>query len=367
MRIAVLELVRKPGRFVVVGGALTFLTLLMLFLGSLLDGLFLNSTGAIRAHDADGLVFSTEARQSFLRSTVDDELGEQIAGVDGVAEVGGLGLSLLGVAIPGEDEAADGAVAGYELASGSLPEPPPPGQAWADRRLEDFGASVGDTVLVGPAEVPLEIAGWVTDTNYLLQAGLWVEPDTWREVQNANRPDAPAGPDEFQAFIVRFAEGVDGDAVRAAIDAATGTTETLDENEAVFAVPGITEQNATFNAVIGVTVAVAALVVALFFALLTIERQALYAMLKALGGANRTLVSGVVIQSVVVAVGAFALGAVLAWLLSLVVPPTVPAQFERARAVTTFVAVLAASVVGALVSFRRITRIDPASSLGTGA
>ena len=42
------------------------------------------------------------------------------------------------------------------------------------------------------------------------------------------------------------------------------------------ALPGIKEQNSTFSAIIYVTLFVAGLVVALFFALLTLERIGLY-------------------------------------------------------------------------------------------
>lgn len=367
MRIAVLELVRRPARFAVAGLALTLLTLLLLFLGALLDGLYLNSTGAIRAHDADAVVFSDDARESFLRSTVDNELRSDLLALDETGEVGGLGFSLLGVEVPGEDETVDGAIAGYELSSSSLPAPPPPGEAHADRRMGDFGAELGMTVEVGPAEVPLVITGWVDDTNYLLQNALWVAPETWRAVQNANRPDAPVAADEFQVFVVRAADGVDGDTLPAAVDQQLGGTESLSEIDAAFAVPGVTEQNRTFSAVIGVTVFVAGLVVALFFALLTLERQGQYAMFKALGASSPRLVAGVVVQSAAVAAGAFALGGLLTAGLSLVIPPAVPAQFEPSRVIFTLIAVLAASLIGSLISLRRIFRIDPATALGAGA
>ncbi len=367
MRLAVRELLRRPARFGVVGGALTVLVLLLLFLGGLLDGLYLNSTGAVRTLDADGIVFSENSRQSFLRSEITPELRATVASVDGVTDVGGLGFALLGVQVPGAEETADGAVTGYQLASGELPEPPAPGEAWADRQLADDGASVGDEVLVGPAEVPLTIVGFVDDTNYLQQAGLWVEPDTWRRVLAENRPDAVVADDAFQSLVVRVADGADGDAVRDAIDAATQATETLSEAEAIGAIPGITEQNATFTAVIGVTIFVAGLVIALFFALLTLERLGLYAVLKAVGGSSRTLIAGVVVQAVVVAAGAFVLGGLATLGLLAIVPDGIPLQLEPSRAVSTFLAVTIAAVVGALVSLRRIVRIDPASAIGAGA
>lgn len=366
MRIAVLELLRKPSRFVFVGGALSVLVVLILFLGALLDGLYLNSTGAIRATEADAFVFSDDARESFLRSSIAEAEFVAIAATDGVEEVGGIGFTLLGLSVPGEDDLADGAVVGYELASGALPTPPPPGEAYADRSLGDVGADIGDVISVGPAGTEIEIVGWVEDSNYLQQSGLWVEPDTWRRVQNENRPDAPVGASEFQAAAVRVEPGADVSAVGAAIDAGTGNTRSLSESETILAIPGIEEQSATFNAVIVATVLVAALVVTLFFVLLTVERTSLYAMYKALGASSLRIMTGVVTQAVLISAGAFVVAGLLTFGLAQVVPPEVPAEFEVSRAITTVVAVLATSILGSLISLRRITQIEPASALGAG-
>ena len=248
MLLALRELRRRPGRFAVVAAALAVLVVLLLFLGGLLDGLYLNSTGAIRAVDADAVVFSDDARDSLARSSIDQSLRARIEGVDGVEAVGGLGISLLGVALDsggengsggsgdagGPDDAGDrdgrdrqvvdGAVAGYELASGTLPDPPRPGEAYADRSFEADGVSVGDTLAVGPAGVEVEVVGWVDDTNYLFQNGLWVEPGTWRRIQNENRPDATVGDGEFQVLVVRG-----GGDVAERVEAATEGVDALTE------------------------------------------------------------------------------------------------------------------------------------------
>ncbi|MGI9623920.1 MAG: ABC transporter permease [Acidimicrobiales bacterium] len=366
MRLALRELRRRPGRFTVVGGALTLLVLLLLFLGALLDGLFLGSTGAIRAQDADVLVYSDDARESFLRSSLTEVDRDEIVALQGVEAAGGIGFTLLGVEIPGEDELADGAIAGYELATDVLPQPPAPGTAHADRRLEAFGAELGDVVRIGPREVEIEIVGWVEDTTYLQQNSLWVDLDTWRAVQNANRPDAIVAGDEFQAISVVATPGTDVETLIATVEANVAGTDALTENDAVFAVPGISEQQVTFNSIIAVTLFVVGLVVALFFALLTLERVSLYAVLKAIGASNRTLAAGLVTQAVAVAVGAFICGALLAWLLSLVIPPTVPVQFQMGRAFFFLLAVVATAIAGGVVSLRRVIKVDPASAIGAG-
>ena len=60
------------------------------------------------------------------------------------------------------------------------------------------------------------------------------------------------------------------------------------------------------------TVVIAIVVVALFFALITVERTALYGVLKAIGARSRTLFAGVVLQAVVVTLIASAIGAIAA-------------------------------------------------------
>ena len=77
---------------------------------------------------------------------------------------------------------------------------------------------------------------------------------------------------------------------------------------------------ATFNQIIGVTVVIAIVVVALFFALLTVERTALYGVLKALGARSLTIFGGLMVQAVVVTLIASTVAAVLVVLLDFVIP-----------------------------------------------
>ncbi|MEN9505236.1 MAG: hypothetical protein RI958_1162 [Actinomycetota bacterium] len=342
---------------------LTVLSALLLLLGGLLDGLFLGSTGAIRAQDADVIVFSSTSRDSFVRSRLDADTRAVVEGASGVDEVGGLGFALLGAAVPGQDELADVAVTGYELAPKGVPEPPPPGHAWADERLKDSGAAVGDTLLVGPAQTPIVIDGWVSDVSYLLQAGLWVDLATWRTVQNANRPDAFVADGVVQALAARGS----GDLTETIDLATAGTTSTLTIDDAVFALPGVSSQNSTFNAIIYSTLVVVLAVVGLFFSLLTLERTSLYGVLKAIGASTGRLFRGIVLQAVAVAVVAFVAGSGLAVLADLGLPAEVPLQLTADRFVFTFVALVVAAVLGSAISLRRVTRIDPASAIGSAA
>ena len=366
MKFALRELVRRPGRFVTATVILTLIAVLLMFLGGLLDGLIRSSTGAIRAQTADAIVFSETSRASFIRSRIDPDVRAAIEAADGVDEVGGLGVVLLGARVPGNAprDLANVALWGYELAPAGVPAPPAPGEAYADELLQADGVKVGHELLIGPARTPITVIGWVSDTAYNGQGGLWTELDTWRDVLSANRPDAVLADGTVQALAISGPDGA-ADAIAAADAAADGRAYALTIDEAINAIPGIEAQRNTFNQILGVTVVIAMVVIALFFALLTVERIGMYGVLKALGARSSTLFGGVVLQAVAVTAAAALLGVVVAVALDLAIPAgSIPYELSPARVLGSVASLLVAAVIGSAFSLRRVLRIDPASAIG---
>jgi putative ABC transport system permease protein len=364
MRLALREMVRRPSRFVTATIILTLIAALLMLLGGLLDGLIRSSTGAIRAQDAQAIVYSDTAQASFLRSRVDPDLRAQIEALEGVDAVGGIGLVQLGARVPGNGprDLAPVALFGYEIPPVGVPEPPAPGQAYADEVLVADGIEEGMTVEVGPARSPLEIVGFVTDTSFNGQGSLWASPDTWRRVLADNRPDAQLADGVFQGLVVQ------GEAdIAARIDEATGgATDSYTIDAAIAAIPGVSEQQSTFGQIIGVTIVIALVVIALFFALLTVERTSLYGVLKALGARSRTLFGGVVLQALVVTALASVIGAAILVALDALLPPgSIPLFVTAGRIVTSALLLVVAAVAGCLFSLRRVLKVDPASAIGT--
>ncbi|MFN0029724.1 MAG: FtsX-like permease family protein [Acidimicrobiales bacterium] len=367
MKLALRELRRRPGRFVTATIILTLIAVLLMFLGGLLDGLIGSSTGAVRAQDADAIVYSDASRATFLRSRIDAATRADVEAIASVTDTGGLGVSLLGARVPGAGprELAAVAVWGYELAPSGVPDPPADGEAYADEILQADGVELGDTLLVGPARSEITVIGWVRDTAYNGSGGLWANLDTWHAVLAENRPDAVLAEDVQQALAVRS----DGSAAElvAAIDAELGDRGfALTVADSVNEIPGVREQTTTFNQILGVTVVIALVVVALFFALITVERTGLYGVLKAIGAQSRTIFLGLVTQAVVVTMIAAIVAGAAVVLLDLLIPPgSIPLSISAGRIVTSIVLMLIAAVAGSAFSLRRVLRVDPASALGS--
>lgn len=367
MKLALRELRRRPGRFVTATVILFLIAMLLMFLGGLVDGLINNSTGAVRAQRGDLIVFSSDAKDSFLRSEIPADLRATVESVEGVTDVGGIGIIQLGARVPGKGprDLADTALFGYELAPRGVPDTPPAaGEAYADESLEAAGVEVGMEILLGPFRTPITIVGFVEDTNYLGQSSLWASPETWRTVAGENRSVAALAEGVFQSLVV-VGDGDPRELARRIDDATAGATSSLTISAAADSIPGVKEQRGTFGQIIGVTVAIAVVVVALFFALLTIERTGLYGVLKAIGAGTATLFFGVLLQAVIVTFVATAAAGAISFLLDVVIPAgAIPFQFGPPRFVLSAVLLLAASTIGCAFSLRRVLKIDPARAIG---
>ncbi|HEX6844125.1 MAG TPA: ABC transporter permease [Actinomycetota bacterium] len=364
MRLAWRELVRRPGRFLTAGLALTLLVVLLLVLGGILDALIGSSTGLLRAQSAPLIAYAADSRDSIVRSRIDAATLDAIREVPGIHEVSGLGIALLPARVPGAEDLADVAVYGYEAANRQVPPPPAPGEAHADRVLQDEGLAIGDTLELGSARVPVEVVGWVEDTSYSLQAGVWVEPATWRTALNENVPNAAVADGVFQAALITPEEGLEPATAAARVDDAVPAVRARTIEDAIAALPGVAQQESVFGAIIAVTFVVAGLVVALFFALITIERVGLLGVLKAIGASSRNLAAGLTLQAVLIAGGALVVGGLLTLGLAAVIPDTVPLQLGGGRFAFTAVGLVTTALIGSALSFRRIVRIDPASAVG---
>lgn len=375
VRTAVREVRRQPARFLPAVAVLALLAVLAFGLGALLDGIALGATGALRALPADLIVVADDAGSQLERSRLPADARAAVDAVDGVAASGVLAAVRLSVERP--DGSADPA---YVLTADHHPDAIPSrlgDGAAVDGALAGRGVHRGDRLTLDAAGTGVDVVATVGAVGLGLSGTVWVEPGRWRELVTRVRPDLVppraalirpdlrAVPDAWPALTVRVADGRSPRRVARAIDAALGTTETLTVDEAVAAVPGTQRERHVFNGLIGVTLLVAWVVVALFVTLLTAERLPLLATLRALGISGRGLVAGIAMQAAMIAVVGVAAAVLLVIVAVPMLPPTVPVLLSAWRLVGVSVGLLAAAVLGAVGSVRPVLRLDPSSVIAS--
>ncbi len=353
MMLALNEIRRGLGRFVSIIGALSLITFLVLTLSALADGLFFGATGAVRSTNASAYAFSSDAKGSLIRSTMTPEQVREVEDAPGVTKASGVGVLL--TAGRGSSEEYDLAIFGVDPAGAGVPTNLSEGRLPADDSEaavdESLGVGIGDTLTVGKESV--EVVGITRDSSYQLQPTVWTTLQTWRAMRNDVRPEFTGVEDDVNAVAI---EGSPQGEI-------PGVT-VLSAQDTGLAIPGVEQQASTLNSIIYTTLAVAALVVALFFALIVLEKRELFAALKALGTPTRKLGAGVVLQAVIASAIGVVVGAIASRALGAVVPDTVPTLFRTETLISIAIFVLVAGVVGAAFSLRRIARIDPATAIG---
>jgi putative ABC transport system permease protein len=362
MMLALNEIRRGIGRFLSIIGALSLITFLVLTLSALSDGLFFGATGAVRSTDATAYAFSPDAKGSLIRSSMTPAEVKEVQDAPGVAKASGVGVLL--TSGKSADEEFDLAIFGIDpagagvpttLTEGRLPEPGENGVAAVDDSLD---VGLGDTLTVGSTAV--EVVGLTKDSAYQLQPTVWTSLDTWRTMRNEVRPEFTGVEDDVSAVAIETEAGVTAEQIAAE----TPNLTVLSADATGLAIPGVEQQRSTLNSIIYTTLAVAALVVALFFALIVLEKRELFAALKALGTPTRKLASGVVLQALIASAIGVVVGAIASRLLGAVVPETVPTLFRTDTLISIAIFTLVAGVLGAAFSLRRVAKIDPATAIG---
>ncbi len=366
MNLAVAELRRAKGRYSAISSALALIVFLVLVLGALSDGLFFGGTGAVRASTAQAYAFSDDAEGSLVRSRLPLANEQVLEEVDGITQATAIGTLITSTAsVPG---GADLVVMGFQpepdpagvpssVRAGRLPGPGEPDVVAVDEALADVGLGLGTTLEVGG--VPVTVVGVVEDAGYQGLPTAWLAFPTYASMREAVRPESAGLAVEASVFGLALDEGVALDQ----LDVPAGTVLASSE-ETYLAIPGVREQKSSLNAIVSASLVVAGLVVALFFALVVLEKRELFAALKALGASTRRLAGGVVLQALGATATAVVVGALLARGLGAVLPADIPFLFRVPTLAFSAGLTVAAGVVGALLSLRRISRIDPATALG---
>jgi putative ABC transport system permease protein len=362
------EIARAKLRFGLLAGAVGLLVFLILFQQALLGGLINQFIGALRNQSGAVVVFNDQARKNVEGSVILPGQLEQVRAVNGVAAVAAVGEATFTVKAGGVDR--DTAIFGYPLGSLGAPTtlvsgrlPSAPGEAVASEKDRSDGFGIGETIRVLPNGPTITVVGLARDTNYSVNAALFVDTSTFEAAKRAVNPDATTIPASY--LSVESADGVSPAALAASITAAVPGVEALTRQQAIDGSPGVSSVRSSFTVILALFYAIVPLVTGLFFVIVTFQKASALTLLRAIGAPASALVKALLVQVVVVMV----LGSLVAFGLyagSVQGVRNLGLRVEVTPVVFTSLAVLGLALLTSLVAIRRVLRIDPLSAT-TGA
>jgi putative ABC transport system permease protein len=370
MFLAIREVRRALARFALLAASIGLLVFLILFQQTLQDGLITSIVGAIERQTAPVLVYSVDGLRNLEGSVIPPHLERQIRAVDGIGESGRLGQGTFSVRADGELTTA--AVIGYEderlgapaeLSAGRMPDGP--GQVIALDAAADEGFGLGDRVTVEPGGEELEIVGQAEEIGLQASPTLFTTYDTFERVVRSANPDA--GEVLPAAIAVTPEPGVSDAALVQRVDDAVPDAEALTRADAAAKSPGIEQIQQSFRVIFLLYGLVVPLVIGLFFLILTLQKAAALTLLRAVGVTGAALVRSLLVQVSLVLVLGIGVGIALYALVATRRLGTIPLEFQPGAVAFWSGTLFVLGIVGALVSARRVLRIDPiAATTGQG-
>ncbi|WP_328886220.1 ABC transporter permease [Streptomyces sp. NBC_00316] len=351
------------GRFALMGTVVVLITLLVGLLSGLTAGLARENTSAVTGLNADHLAFAAPPdgqSVSFTNSTVGESAWRSWAEQPGVGAAQPLGIRTLdAAAVPGKRTAAVSAF-GVEQDSGLAPAAGAarvaPGRVvLSEQAADELGADAGDRVRLGRVEV--RVAAVAGDASYSHTPVVWTSLDDWQRFADSGTGSAP------HATVIALT--TTGGADLAAGDTAAGTS-TLSLDDSLTAIGSYQAESGSLQLMRGFLFAISALVIGAFFTVWTIQRSGDVAVLKALGASTPYLLRDALGQAVVMLAIGTGLGTALASGIGAVVSGgAVPFVLDAATVLVPSAVLIALGALGAALSIRRITAVDPLTALGS--
>lgn len=372
MFVSIRDIFFAKGRVALVAAVVGLITVLLVMLTGLTNGLGKQNTSALELFDAQRVVLSEQQSgqqdPTFTTSRIDRAQLREWRSTDGVNHADPLVTAQ--TQLDAGDTAASAAVLGLpqdsyftrDLTAVSGRTSPAEGETVISQSLADeLKVEVGDTVSTSGSE--LRVAGITEDEYYSHTPVAWtVDSDA---LTAAHQPEGTVA----TAVLVDFAPGLSGSDVAERADTAdrAAGTRSSDTRGAFAALPAYSSEHGSLVSMQGFLYVISALVTVSFITVWTVQRTRDIAVLRALGASRRYLFRDALGQAAIVvtlgALGGLLVGGAGGYLLTTLVS-AVPFHVSAASVLVPAAGVVALGILGSLLAVRRVTSVDPLIALG---
>ncbi len=376
------EIWRNRGRYFLFSLVIALITILVLFIAGLGEGLASANKEYLEKLDAELIVFQEDVKLSTTASRLRQNLVAKVRRLPGVADVGPVGLANATILLPDADADLDIALIGHN--------PGKPGGAPAlvgrplDRErayetvidsnvAQQAGLNVGDQITVKTIQgtedtfVELEVVGLTDGRQYFFQPAIFVSAVIWDKIRPQPQAGQFDGDITYNILAVRLDDPSAMESTSALIESQIEGVEVADRVTAYEATPGYQAQQSTLNTQRGFALLISLLVIGGFFQIQTLQKVPNIGMLKAIGAPNRVIAVSVVTQILVVTLMGVALGGLGTFLLSLGLPQGIPIRLTAEAVGGAMLSLMITGPIGGLVSVRMALRVEPLTALGLSA
>lgn len=377
--LALKEVIRNRGRFLMVALVIALITVLVLFIAALGEGLSDANRQYVANLDAQLIVFLEKSDYSITASRLETNTIKAVRRVEGVADAGPiytsnseivslpepLKISMLGV--EAERPGMPPLLGGRYFRGGEARE------AVMDMSVaQRTNLQIGDVIEIRSTQgtedefFTLTIVGLVDKQAYFFQPTIFVPPSTWELIRPQPEADLSSDTPYPNIVAVKLQDPSQIEEMKIRLQERVPNIEVADIETTINNIPGYSAQQGTVQTQGAFTLLIGILVIGGFFQIQVLQKVPQIGVLKAIGSSNFVVGLSAVIQIIFVTAMGVGIGATLNYLFSLGLPPTIPLAFNGTRSLIAIALLLFIGPLGGLVSIIYAVRIEPLKALRLG-
>jgi len=377
--LALKEVFRNRGRFLLVSLVIALITLLVLFIAALGEGLANGNRQYVANLDADLIVFLEKSDYQISASRLDTNTIRSVRRVDGVAEAGPIYTSTteivsldepLKVSLLAAEAGHPGMpplLAGRDFRGGEAKE------AVIDNNVAlRSNINIGDEIIIRSTQgvddkfFTLEVVGLVDGQSYFFQPTIFVPAATWEKIRPQSEADMNSNTAYPNIIAVKLTDPNQIEVMKQRLVDSVKNIEVADIPTTINNIPGYSAQQGTVQTQGFFTLLIGVMVIGGFFQIQILQKVPQIGVLKAIGSSNGVVGWASVIQIVVVTAMGVAIGGGLTYVFSLFLPKTIPFVFDGVRSIAAVILLLLIGPLGGMVSIIYAVRIEPLKALRLG-
>ncbi len=356
MRLGLKEIRYNRKKYLLVELILTLLIFMVLFLSGLANGLGRAVSAAIENMPAETFLLSCDAENLLSLSELSADQYDSLVDQYG-NNFAGLSIFRSNVNETGSEEKENIVYFGIDAENFLNPEivegkglSGKEHEIVLDSSFKSAGMKLGDTIEDASARYEYTIVGFTEDAMYSHVAVGYISQNTFEALRQSS---IPAYTLSYNAIAVQNLTDIEPEGMTLMAKA-----DVIDN------LPGYTAEQMTIRMILWVLVVISAVILGIFFFILTLQKQNQFGVLKAIGMKMSEINGMLIAQILLLSLCGACLGNLLAFLMAAFLPDSMPFYLQVSDAGTVSVAFIGISLIFGLCSTRRIAKVDPLMTIG---
>ncbi|EHT9627443.1 ABC transporter permease [Listeria monocytogenes] len=359
------ELVYSKLRYILVTGIMVLIMLLSLILSGLANGLAYDNASSVADNGVPYYVLSKDAQDKLSRSQFPESKLANVKKDANVKDAAVLGQSMQTLKRESDDKKFSVALFGIQpdsflapkISDGANIQVTKPDEIVVDSSLKSDGIKIGDVLMDDILNRELTVVGFTENQKYSHAPVVYINIATWQEIN----PVLYHQKIPQTSTIAIKTENPDKGVTLSDKDLTT-----IDHKGFLNQIPGYSAEQMTLNMMIFFLIIIGGFILTAFFYVMTLQKTTQFGILKALGTKTSYLVKSIITQVVIISIISILISVGVTLILPSIMPPAMPFRLSPMTIALYSGLFFLVALFGALLSLRRIAKVDALDAIRGG-